>query len=68
MMTKYREDMTDEELFQFIEEIEELHNAYDDCYRQEKNYHDSCEPKWEEEEIDGDIILRKAALNSKGQP
>lgn len=67
-MTKYREDMTDEELDNFIKEIDALHKAYDDCYKQEKNYHNNYEPKWEEEEIDGDIILRKAALNSRGQP
>lgn len=68
MMTKYREDMTDEELDNFIKEIDALHKAYDDAFRELKeNYHPD---QWEEEidEDTGDILLFKAALNSRGQP
>jgi hypothetical protein len=59
-MTKYREDMTDEELNNFIKEIDALHEAYTDAFK---------EPAWTEEidEETGDILLYKAALN-RGQP
>jgi hypothetical protein len=62
---KYYENMSDEDLFKLIKEIDDL----DYAYKQEKNYHDNCEPKWIEEidEATGDILLHKAALN-RGQP
>lgn len=57
-MIKYRENMTDAELEEFIKEIDALHKAYDDAFK--KNYHVDYD--------DENTILRKAALNSKGQP